>query len=210
MVERLRFTIEGDLGAGLEQWSSGCAFRPAPGFAADPADVQGWCENIYNAAATVFPVAVLNRMSSGCRITGVRAQYYGPSGPALYSGFRAFTTPLAGQGTISMPPQCSMVVSLLTSIAGRKFRGRMYWPNLAGSMTSSMKLTVPAGTATGFATMLNEIASRYPGPDIIEPAVYSAVDQALTSVTSVRVGDVVDTQRRRRDALTEIYQEAAL
>ena len=209
MVSRLKFIIEGTLGQGNEEaWSVGLHFRPPPGDPVSPSAVQGWCDNIVGAASTVFGTSLLQRLSTSGRITQVRANLYGDTGPAVYSGLSIFPSPLQGTGSITLPPQASVCVSLITGVSGRRFRGRFYWPALTGSMSNNLKFDVPAGTAIAYATMLTEIATRFPGDVDVAPVVYSQASDVLTPVSAVRVGDVLDTQRRRRDALTELFQQA--
>lgn len=210
MVSRLKLVVEGTLGAGNEEaWSVGFNFEP-PADTVTPSQVQGWADNIVGAASTVFSATLLQRLSTSGRITAIRTLFYAAEGPALYSGLSFLPTPLPGTGSISLPPQCAVCVTLITDVAGRRYRGRYYWPTLTGSMSNNLKFAVPAGTAIAHASMLTELAERFPGPNVIRPAVYSAAGNVLTPVSAVRVGDVLDTQRRRRDNLTELFQGAVV
>lgn len=111
-------------------------------------------------------------------------------------------------------PQLSTCVSLLTDTArGRANRGRYYVPtggmgvdSGTGRMTSTDASTM-AGAAQTFLNALNNQA----GIDVNNPRVVVASNLGqpgpIRDVTRVAVGDVLDTQRRRRNALDETYTE---
>jgi len=106
-----------------------------------------------------------------------------------------------------LPFQCATVVSLLTASATRHGRGRFYLPPLAVSVidqgrVSSASLAVLDTAWTAFFASLNT--------DNITPVVRNRTGHVSTTVTSARIGDVIDTQRRRRNKLTETYTVVAV
>jgi len=101
-----------------------------------------------------------------------------------------------------LPFQCATVISLLTNSATRHGRGRFYLPPLAVSQTDQGRVSAAAmivlDTAwTAFFDSLNT--------DGVTPVVRNRTGHVSTTVTSARVGNVIDTQRRRRNKLTEVY-----
>lgn len=99
-----------------------------------------------------------------------------------------------------LPFQCATVVTLLTASATRHGRGRFYLPPLAANTLlngrlNSATLTVLDTAWTAFFDSLNT--------DGVTPVVRNRTGHVSTTVTSARVGDVIDTQRRRRNKLTE-------
>ena len=82
----------------------------------------------------------------------------------------------------------------------------MYWPFLTATMGSGGKISTSSVTlvarATAFASMLNGITAVAPTSGL-KAAVVSKTALTVTTVTAVRVGDVMDTQRRRSDTLVE-------
>jgi len=106
-----------------------------------------------------------------------------------------------------LPFQCATVISLLTASATRHGRGRFYLPPLAASFLLNGKLNSSAMTTldtawTAFFDSLNT--------DGVNPVVRNRTGHISTPVTSARVGDVIDTQRRRRNKLVETYTTIAV
>lgn len=107
----------------------------------------------------------------------------------------------------NLPSECAIVVSLKTAVNNRRGRGRMYLPCPAvNALQNSGRLT--AGTTTSIADGAEDfllVTLTAGGHDFV-PVVASKADFALRPITQLKVGDVVDAQRRRRDALSEVYQ----
>lgn len=109
------------------------------------------------------------------------------------------------------PNQVSMVVSWMTQFArGPGSRGRVFLPvpyfTLSGSTNrwSSANLTTAANAAAGFLNAMNTGLTAAASGDT-EASVVSAIDEKKGRITRVRIGDVPDTQRRRRNAYPEVY-----
>ena len=120
------------------------------------------------------------------------------------------TTPAAGDvGGDTLPLQNSVVISTRTLVIGRRGRGRWYMPCLTtNSLGAHGRLT---STATG-----NQLASAKAFLEGLAFASVAAGDPHVKAIvtgkpyteygviTGVQVGDVVDTQRRRRRQLVEV------
>lgn len=211
MTNYNRLFIDGDIGsAGQERWSVGIAYAgPTGQTITSPTDLQDWA----TAAAVVLTGTtyndVLTMFSTATRILRVRTYYYPGPGPALTTGTANLSSPKAGSGTCNRPPQCAASVSLLTAFAGQSYRGRFYLPWLGGTMDpATLKSSVPLNAPTQLAALLNALGAASPGTVDLEPHVYSPTLDVLTPVSTLRIGDVVDTQRRRRDDLVETYYTA--
>jgi len=115
---------------------------------------------------------------------------------------------LTGVATGEMLPfQCATVISLLTDSATRHGRGRFYLPPLAvstvdGGLISAAAITSLDTAWTAFFDSLNT--------DGLNPVVRNRTGHISTPVTSARVGNVFDTQRRRRNKLVEVYTAIAV
>lgn len=124
---------------------------------------------------------------------------------------QVFTT--QGQAaTQYQPDQIAVAVSLLTAKPGRSGRGRVYLPvlSIAGIVNSRLTTAQAQAFATDFAVFLDAIKSDTtvgvgPFPICIQSRKGPGVPPP---VNRVQVGDVFDTQRRRRDKLVENYASA--
>jgi hypothetical protein len=138
-------------------------------------------------------------------LTSCRALRFDDTGHVVETGSAQLAVPEAGTDTASLPPQCSIVVSLRTPISGARGRGRMYLPATSPTWCSSIGRFNPDKRDAFSLRMALFFNALNLDPTFPTVAVASNVGGFVTSVTSVQVGDVVDTQRRRRDALPEAY-----
>lgn len=209
MVARNHIAIDGSLGTSrVEQWSVGITYATQDGSTVqDAVGIQNWAAAAADLLEALTAPGLLNLLSASGSIDQVRTYHYPASGPADLTGLAQLNPRKIGTGTISKPPQCAAVFSLYTPIAGRRYRGRIYWPWMSTSTdAATLKGAMPVTAAAEMAALLTALGEAAPGGDPLEPMVYSAAGNFLTPVNQVRVGDVVDTQRRRRDNLIETYQ----
>jgi hypothetical protein len=99
-----------------------------------------------------------------------------------------------------LPFQCATAVSLRTTFATRSGRGRFFLPPLAVTAVAGGRLATAAqtlilGQAVDMMSTLSTTGAA--------PVVYSRVQHIIQAVVSIDVGDVIDTQRRRRNKLVE-------
>jgi len=106
-------------------------------------------------------------------------------------------------------PQLAVVLSMRTARPrGRGSNGRMYIP--AAPSLEGNTGRFPAGEATTIATAAALFVSTINEILQTEAVVGSTVGAGLLeTITGVRVGRVLDTQRRRRAGIPELYSEAA-
>jgi len=99
-----------------------------------------------------------------------------------------------------LPFQCAPVVSLRTATLSRAGRGRFYAPSLAVDQVAAGRMIAAAQTALadGAEDMLQSLITA--GNQIV---IYHRAAGTTTPVISLDVGDVIDTQRRRRNKLIE-------
>lgn len=127
-------------------------------------------------------------------------------GPSTDKAIKTLTQNTGSQGGNPLPPQCAVVVTLHTANATRHGKGRMYlpapataWVTAAGRLDTSHRNAL-AGWAAAF---IGDVNSFVGGQSV---DVFSRATETAYPVTSISVGDVIDTQRRRRDALVEARQ----
>lgn len=99
-----------------------------------------------------------------------------------------------------LPFQCTPVVSLRTADASRRGRGRFYAPSPAVDTQSGGRLT-----ATAQGNLADSAAALFGGLSGagLQPVLYGGAGSTTIPLVSLDVGDVIDTQRRRRNKLIE-------
>ena len=106
-----------------------------------------------------------------------------------------------------LPFQCAPVVTLRTATLSRAGRGRFYAPSLAVDQVSAGRmLTTARDTLADAAEDLVQGLTSAGGNLVI----YHRGSGSTTLVTSLDVGDVIDTQRRRRNKLIESRTSRAI
>lgn len=213
MAIRNKIVLTGSLGnPGVEEWSIGVHYGGlGSGNLQTSAELQDWAEDAF-AIFTDFVTYPTwgGALSDSVTLSTVTAYYYPAVGPALGVGASS-APPVPGLTTADLPPQCSVVASLLTGLSGRSFRGRVYLPLLSMAFnadTFQIDAGQQQGVADDFAGMLTAIGNAGSGVQLITPVVYSAARDLITPVSQISVGSVIDTQRRRREGLAESYLSA--
>jgi hypothetical protein len=128
--------------------------------------------------------------------------YLDGSGKATYVG--ESTVSLAG--TVSaptMPNQCAVAMTLQTGMAGRRHRGRMYWPVNAGALNNGeLSNTAVSNAALWLSALITAWNARLGDQHVV---VLSQVAGTSAPVTAVRVNSTIDTQRRRAASQSITY-----
>lgn len=107
----------------------------------------------------------------------------------------------------AMPADVALVVSLRTALANRSGRGRFYLPQpAAATLTADGRLSAAQQSSAVEAARAAFAAFVATG----DPVVYSRTMRATTRVTSLDIGDLFDTQRRRENALTQVRISATV
>lgn len=119
---------------------------------------------------------------------------------------------IKGKGTgAALPQRVAIVVGLRTALPTRKGRGRFYLPGPDATNVTTTGLLL-SGTATtlanGCAAALNTFAAT------AQPVIYHrnklTPPPSTTNVTTVTVGVVLGTQRRRTNKVAPAYSSAAI
>lgn len=151
-----------------------------------------------------------SRIAAGSRLLEVKANLVRPDGKyANQSRTERHAPPLAdcpsGAALVHVWPQLTLAISLRTANQrGPGSFGRFYPPTTAvaaqgNGRISSAELTQIADSAQVLINSLNAVKPPW------AVVVASAVDATATRVTKVLVGNVMDTQRRRRESIPETY-----
>lgn len=213
----LRVIALGSIG-GVEEWSSGVSYRF---FQLSFVDMtQSQLESlvqrlITNVTSTALPATLRSLMSTGATLTGWRVESHGEDEKLLAVAQNNYPTPIAGTGTPTKAPQDALVFSFRTSTPGARGRGRTYWPALGAGLSATFNLFTPTAAAVAAdAKVLYKLIGDQINAELaanslaatVELAVRSGSDHSSRLVNRIQVGNVLDTQRRRRDSLVESYQ----
>lgn len=209
-----RVTLSGTMFGGAEQWSTGF-YLGQEGSDATPGSTL-MCDAILNAWRTFFTSATSyvsqQYATTQCKVALMNSDGHTDLSKVFY-GYPA--TALVGQqGTNTHPPQCTLVATLQSDRPrGLASKGRMYLPGISAALGGNGKIStanrdsIALNLKTFFDTIHASfdvqdqliLASKGNGP---LPAVTAQNDYVQT----IKVGDVIDTQRRRRNGLVESYQ----
>lgn len=204
-----RVSIQGSLPGG-EDWSVNPAFDAG---LTPPTDDQFaiWGDNIrdgFAGSTSLLPQQVAQLLSGNGAITNIRVTRYAESGHVIWYHDSPLSTPVTGTGTITGPTTQALVVSLSAGLFARSGRGRLFWPAMrypVDPSTGRFQQGALAGTLDQFKTMF--VGIEQAAPSTLTPllSVYSAKLGVPQHVTQLRLGDVMDSQRRRKDKLKETY-----
>lgn len=205
----LKYTLYGDR-AGGEIWNTG-GYIMGSGVT-DQTSLAGVVAQIQLAASdpsSIFTAAgILPRWAPTTRWLGVRGYFYVSGDPkhADYAYDSPVLTPIVGSGTVTLPPQCALVTTLLTGAAGRRTRGRMYWPvDANGNGNAQMISTSVDNLVLSVETFLGRITNRVVGSSV---HVVSNAGTSSRAVTEIKADSKIDIQRRRANKLAATYVKA--
>ena len=216
----IRATIFGDAFSGAEEWSTGFWLGHAEAVSGLP--TQEAADAIRALWQTFFTSAGAN-ISNVYTTVGVKLSYF-PSGsdkvdPAM-TVFSYYGTPITGSrtGTPQLPPQIAVVATLQSALPrGLAGKGRMYLPGSHMGLDASgqMDSTAKAGLLSAFSTFVQGVNNSTAMTAEVINASKGRIGVPFNPpvnqyVRSVRIGSVYDTQRRRRNGLTENYGSTAI
>jgi hypothetical protein len=124
------------------------------------------------------------------------------------------SNPVGGGSSSCLPLQNSLVVSHRTAQVGRRGRGRMYFPAISStglSSTAGSRARLSSGTiaaaVAGQKALLEAVQVDGSSSGFwVAPAIIGSPWTDYALINQVQAGDVIDTQRRRRNSLTETVQ----
>jgi len=207
MAQILRVSIIGNMPGG-EVWSTNPCWEinGTGGAAVSAAQALAIATAL---GGVTIPSALQAAMGPNTTLTGYRVEARSLTGTLESQGEFIRPTVVTGSGATSHPHGTAVVVSLRTPGVGPSSRGRMYWPATGQVLNASdyrITAALTGGLVTGFKTYLSamETAIRASLPNA-NLTVWSRKTANFHDVNSLQVGNVLDSQRRRRDALIEAY-----
>lgn len=214
-----KVTIEGTDFGGAEIWTTSFWLGlDGGGTFADPTQAEAdaiataW-ETFFTNSAHFFST---RHQTTAIKVSEVLAN--GTSDPAR-TVYHNYGTPISGAGGPGdMPPQVALAATLTSARArGYASKGRMYLPapTVGVDATGHMITGTAAALATGLKTFFDAVNANN------TLGLYAILNSAATvgvpshsalqvRVTGIKVGNVYDTQRRRRNGLSEAYSASTL
>ena len=162
---------------------------------------------------SILPTAPRQALSSALSVTGIRMEAISDEGLLINAAEHTLPAPVAGLTSPIRPLNVAWCVTLNHGAQyGRSGRGRLFWPAIGSmpALTGSLRVanTVRASFLTDLVGWLNAVAtiikdeSQYE-PTSVRQVVWSRTTGGTTEVQNLSLGDILDSQRRRRDALRE-------
>lgn len=147
-----------------------------------------------------FSVAYLGDLATTTAATEASTVEIDPVTGRQLTGAADPRSEVGTSATESLPFQCAPVVSFRTATLSRAGRGRIYAPSPGAGTLTAGRLTATArgNLADSAEALLNALQAGS-----LTPVIYHRASGTTTNITSLDVGDVIDTQRRRRNQLTE-------
>jgi len=208
----LYLTMLGNIGdAADEHFSFGLKFTGGTGFDAEAALPLVDLEAVAAIAVTFFEHADTS-ISQNCSLTSVKLAAVGTDGAYLASPLQEEA---AGTGSSALrhPNQVALCISTTTPVTfGRAKAGRFYLPVDGHVVNGAGRITGAAAAATQAGIFLSGLNDEFnQGAHASTASVMSDLSTGTTrGITGVRVGDVLDTIRSRRESLVEAYSAAAV
>jgi len=205
----LRVVWNGRIGT-AEEFSVGASFTIDN-------DVENWDQPSAIAIVAAIqaiptPAALLDCFPISVALTGVRLEGHADTGATIGAAEAGYAPERTGTGIgAPHPPQTALVLSMKSSTTGQSGRGRLYWPAMSVELNSAFQVSDPSNTAlvTAFASYLSDVSDAIQANAGLFP--WTTVSLAVASptlgtqapVSRLEVGNILDTQRRRRNNLVE-------
>lgn len=217
-----KVTISGTCFNGQEQWSTGFYIGDPAADAADPGTTTA--SSLAPLWTTFFQHANAH-ISTAYKTTSIKVSQLEIDGDVDLSMIDIYDYPAAiagSSGGAPLPPQIALAATLTSDLQrGLASKGRMYLPGInlpmgaadphvaifeQTNIADQLKVFVDAVNAS--ANISGRIVLASKGTKLTNPAdpnQWAYVNGKTANVTGLRVGNVYDTQRRRRNGIAESY-----
>lgn len=204
-VPRLKIVLYGTLSAN-QTWSCGFNMVNTSGTTVTPTQSQldGYAEGVWTNMKLAANLGKLTPYATAaCLFQGVRA-YYIPANTnkAAYLG-QSSSASLTGAASSAQqhPNQAAIVATHVGSSLGRTSTGRVYLPLQGASMISdgTFQPTATPNIALGWANVISMVNATRLATVAYVASTVSTKTGTSSAITAVRVDNVYDTVRARRD-----------
>lgn len=162
-----------------------------------------------NTGTASFPLkSVFAPAVSYDQVTAAAILNLEPPDPRVAAATHVAFTPIVGTGGAMIPSQCSIAVSYRAGLRpnGIPQKGRFYLPTPGISMLDTASGLVLATNAGKIRDTIATFWANMRAAGHI-PVLWSKTYGTVAPWDAIRVGQTVDTQRRRRNELPEIYTQ---
>lgn len=215
----IRVTIAGTCFGAAEEWSTGFFVGDEDDDAVAP--TQAFIDDVATYWQTFF-TAVGSVISNKYQTVELKAALLNADGSTDIDSVvhHTYGTAISGNAsTLVQVPQASLVATLTSAnTRGLASKGRMYLPGFSPQVDTTghipaSNITTVAGT---FQTFMNAVNGSFnvPGAVILaskgRPQAIPPLAGPSATVTGYKIGNVYDTQRRRRNQLAETYTSGTI
>jgi hypothetical protein len=194
----MRLALRGKISA-TDVWNTSVWFAPLDGTVTIP-NTNGGASVVLGQLTTgtqwaAFKSGLLAMIRANGQLSGETLYCYPTGGPTA-TAIATQDDIAAGTGTVgALPAQVSRVVTLLTGVAGRSYRGRMYFPATALACgATDLQFTDNGATLL---TQLDGWLAMQSAVNKWQAVVVSSARSAKTNVQSFKTDSLPDIQRRR-------------
>ena len=212
----VRLTWGGSFEAEEEQWSNGLSIAQPGGITQAQKEFLAVGINTLAGIIEDWHINVDAGISNRCRLEWVKIALIDEEGHYIGDADEyQFLVPVNGGSTGAIETQRSLAVSFKTAVRrGPASNGRIYIPAFRIGVATDGRLST-ADQTDCLAAALIFIADINSEVDSVLPTAAVSVVSAQGSgaqepVTSIRVGNVIDSQRRRKNKMIETYVSGAL
>lgn len=208
-----RFVMGGttDPGTGVQEeiWACTISVLNFDGGVGPILDPETYLQEVKTPIATWFASGAAKNSNKSlltyikCNAISADGTYTDPSHSFRYD----YPSPAVGTAAPNAPGIISVCMSWTTDkTRGPGSKGRIFPPNSAAASVGTLLIggTVQTNLVLSAKELLNAVANST-GTQPGVPVVASNVNATNTPITGVRVGNVCDVQRRRKNELTETY-----
>lgn len=202
-----RARFGGDVGVGSEIWRCDLMIRSATSDIDDITTAVTAGLTLAWTGGTGVPTSLDGLYSAGTTLAFLEVNQLVP-GTGRNAAQRVGSIALPGVAVDDpLPPQCAIVVSHRTTVPTRAGRGRIYLPatSLATAVAGELDSAIPAVIAN---CMVHAYRAINAGGNAV--VVYHRSTDTADDIVSIDVGSVFDTQRRRRNSLSETRASIAI
>lgn len=165
----------------------------------EPEDI--YMEAVAQAVAEAFQVALMPRVDSQVQLRSVTATIGQDGGDPIVVDWIPPNPVIGGRSGDSTTVALAVLVSKLTFLGGRRNQGRMFLPWIVADTEVSELGIITASVVTSLQTAVNNFRQtlvEYDVPPVLLHRTGATPVPAPTPVESLRVSNVISTQRRRQ------------